>query len=185
VQNLRLPDRWFRLLAGSMTLTALAACGGAAPPARPSPTSPAPPAPPASSPPDPRVAVVRAYLGMWDAFVAASRTADYQSPALARYAAGDALSVLTHGLYADYRAGVVTRGQPSFRPVATVVSPQGAPARASVTDCADSSRWLNYFTSGKPDGGPPTGRRRIRAQLLPFDGEWKVTVLVVGKEGSC
>lgn len=47
----------------------------------------------------------RAYLAMWAAYVAASRTDAYQSPSLARYAAGVALSVVTHGLLADLGFG--------------------------------------------------------------------------------
>jgi hypothetical protein len=41
---------------------------------------------------DPRVLARQAYLGMWQAFTTASRTADYQSPSLAHYAAGPALA---------------------------------------------------------------------------------------------
>jgi hypothetical protein len=181
VRRFRSPTSCCWLLAGAL---ALAACGAGAPAPRPSHAAPSAPSPPAS-PGDPRTAALRAYLGMWNAFVTASRTADYQSALLAHYAAGDALSVLTHGLYADYRDGIITRGQPSFRPAVTITSSGGVPVRASVTDCADSSRWLDYFKSGKPDGGPPQGRRRIEAQLQPFDGTWKVTYLVVGKEGTC
>ena len=57
-------------------------------------------------------------------------------------------------------------------------------AQANVTDCADSSRWLDY-KSGRPVGGQPQGRRKIIAKLQPFDGVWKVTYLNVGKEGTC
>jgi hypothetical protein len=174
------PRSWWPLLGGSLIL---AACSGAAPTPHPSPSAPSVPAP--ASPADPRAQALRAYLGMWNAFVTASRTADYQSASLARYAAGDALSVLVHGLYENYRDGIVTRGQPLFDPRVTIAASGGVAVGASVTDCADSSRWLDYYTSGRPDGGPPHGRRRIRAQLQLFDGTWKVTYLVVGKEGTC
>jgi hypothetical protein len=40
---------------------------------------------------DPQALARQAYLGMWQAFTTASRTADYQSPTLDRYAAGSAL----------------------------------------------------------------------------------------------
>lgn len=126
-----------------------------------------------------------AYLGMWRAYVAASRTGDYQSTALARYAAGDALSVLTHGLYDSSRQGIVTRGQPSFRPQATVAYQAGAPVSARVSDCASDSRWRAYYKSGKPVPGGPGGRRRITARLVLFYGTWKATYLVVGKAGTC
>jgi hypothetical protein len=54
---------------------------------------------------DPQVLARQAYLGMWQAFFTASRTADYQSPSLDRYAAGSALELLIHGLYQNYREG--------------------------------------------------------------------------------
>jgi len=129
--------------------------------------------------------VLAAYLGMWHAYVTASRTGDYQSGALARYAAGDALSVLTHGLYHNYRQGIVTRGQPSFRPQATVAYRAGAPVSARVSDCATSVHWHAYHKSGTPVPGGPSGRRRITARLGLFYGIWKVTYLVVGKAGTC
>jgi hypothetical protein len=56
--------------------------------------------------------------------------------------------------------------------------------QADVTDCADSSRWLDYH-GGKPVAGQDLGRRRIIARLQPFDGTWKVTYLNVGKAGTC
>jgi hypothetical protein len=65
---------------------------------------------------DPQVLARQAYLGMWQAFTAASRTADYQYPSLDRYAAGAALELLTRGLYQNYQAGIVTRGEPTFDP---------------------------------------------------------------------
>ena len=54
---------------------------------------------------NPQVLSRQAYLGMWQAFFTASRTADYQSPALDRYAAGSALELLIHGLTSTTRKG--------------------------------------------------------------------------------
>jgi hypothetical protein len=153
------------------------------PPARTGPASAAPGSPAQTGYPG---ALARAaYLGMWQAYVAAARTADYQAPSLDHYAAGAALSVLTNGLYQEHQQGVVTLGQPAFDPAVTVVNASGGvDAQADVTDCADSSRWLNY-RSGKLVAGQPRGRRRIIARLQPFDGVWKVTYLNVGKAGTC
>ena len=134
---------------------------------------------------DQRELARQAYLGMWQAFVAASRTADYQSASLAHYAAGDALSLLTRGLYQNHRNGIVTRGRPSFHPDVTIASSNGAAFQATVVDCADSSHWVDYYKSGKPAPGEAQGRQRIHARLRPFDGEWKVTYLVVEKVGTC
>jgi hypothetical protein len=129
--------------------------------------------------------VLSAYLGMWHAYVAASGTADYQSPSLAHYAAGGALSLLMHGLYSNFRNGIVTRGSPAFHPEVKVAVRDGQPFQATVSDCADSSHWGEYYKSGKPAPGARRGRHRVMAQLEPFDGVWKVTLLVVGKEGTC
>lgn len=134
---------------------------------------------------DPQTLARQAYLGMWRAYVSASRTADYQAASLDHYAAGAALSVLTHGLYQNHQQGVVTRGQPMFDPSVTMVgAPSEDATQADVTDCADSSGWLDY-RSGKPITGQPQGRRKIIARLQLFDGVWKVTYLNVGKAGTC
>ena len=175
----------WRLCAAGLVLAVVTGCSSGVPAPRHS--SGTPPPVPSSAPVsgNPQAQARLAYLGMWQAFVAASRTADYQSGSLARYAAGGALSVLTHGLYQNYQDGIVTRGQPDFDPAVTIVTGSGgSPVQADVSDCADSSRWLDY-KAGKPVAGQPQGRRRIMAQLELFDGVWKVTYLNVGKEGTC
>jgi hypothetical protein len=165
----------------------IAACASAAtsgqPPAR---TSAAPTAPGTTAPAgDPEVLARSAYLGMWKAYAAAARTADYLAPGLDHYAAGGALSTLTHALYQEYRDGDVTLGQPVLHPAVTLVKgPGGDVAQAGITDCAGSSRWLNYH-AGKPVAGQDVRRRRIVARLLPFDGTWKVAYLNVGLAGTC
>ena len=134
---------------------------------------------------DPQVLARQAYLGMWRAFVAASRTADYQDPLLDHYAAGSALDLLTRGLYQYYQEGIVTRGQPTYEPVVTMAKTSLGTPEAKVTDCADDTRAVAYSKSGKPVQGEPPGRQRVYAQVQPFDGTWKVTYLVVEKVGSC
>ena len=134
---------------------------------------------------DPQALARQAYLGMWQAFVAASRTADYQYPSLDRYAAGAALELLIQGLYQDYRAGIVTRGQPSFDPVVTMTKTSLGTAEAKVSDCADDTHAVTYYKSGQLAPGDPPGRHEVSAQVQPFDGTWKVTYLVVDKAGTC
>ena len=134
---------------------------------------------------DPQALARQAYLGMWQAFVAASRTADYQYPSLDRYAAGAALELLIQGLYQDYRAGIVTRGQPSFDPVVTMTKTSLGTAEAKVSDCADDTNTVTYYKSGKLAPGDPPGHHEVSAQVQPFDGTWKVTYLVVDKAGTC
>jgi len=122
---------------------------------------------------------------MWHAYATAARTADYQTGALAEYAAGDALMILTRSLYDDHLHGVVLRGTPVFDPRVTSMTPAASPASSWLTDCADDTRWRQYTTSGKPAGGAPAGRHRIYARLRLFGPAWKVTYLVVQKAGTC
>lgn len=156
---------------------------GSQPPAR---TDPAPTAPSSPTPTgDPQTLARAAYLGMWQAYVAAARTANYQTPGLDHYTAGGALSTLTHALYQLHQEGDVSLGQPVLHPAVTVVKGSGGDVtQANVTDCADSSRWLDYH-GGKPVAGQDLRHRYIIARLQPFDGTWKVTYLNVGKAGTC
>jgi hypothetical protein len=134
---------------------------------------------------DPQALARQAYLGMWQAFTTASRTADYQYPSLDRYAAGAALTLLTRGLYQNYREGIVTRGTPSHSVAVTMAKTSLGTPEAKVTDCSDTSGSGTYYKSGKPAAGGSPGRQAIYAQVQPFDGTWKVTSLVVEKAGSC
>jgi hypothetical protein len=103
---------------------------------------------------DPRVLARQAYLGMWQAFVAASRTADYQYPSLDRYAAGAALVLLIRGLYQDHQAGIVPRGAPSHSVAVTMTKTSAGTAEAKVTDCSDDASAAAYYKkSGKPAPG--------------------------------
>ena len=122
---------------------------------------------------------------MWRAYAAAASVADYQSGTLSRYAAGDALQVLTRSLYDDHQQGTVLRGAPVLDPRVTGMVPPGSPDRSSVTDCADDSRWLQYTTAGKAVPGAAAGRHRIEATLQLLGATWKVTYLVVQKAGTC
>ena len=134
---------------------------------------------------DPQALARTAYLDMWQAYVVAARTADYQAPTLDHYAAGGALSTLTQGLYQEHRDGDVTLGQPVLHPAVTLVKGSGGNVtQADVTDCADSSHWLNYH-DGKPIADQDARSRHIIARLQPFNGTWKVTYLNVGLAGTC
>ncbi len=156
---------------------------GSQPPARtdPVPSAPGSPAPTGN----PQALARAAYLGMWQAYVAAARTADYQTQTLDHYTAGGALSTLTHALYQEHQDGDVSLGQPVLHPDVTLVKGSGGQVtQADVTDCADGSHWLNYH-DGKPIAGQDVRDRSISARLQLFNGTWKVTYLNVGLAGTC
>ena len=175
-----------------VALALVAGCSLGTPPDVTAPFS-TPTAPPPQASPTPSAdelagqEALEAYRGMWDDFVVAGTTSDWQSPDLGRHATGVALTNLSRGLYADSANGLVTRGEPVLSPEVSSVEPAGAPVRVVVTDCGDSTNWLKYREeddSVATEG--PGGRRLINAVVeRQSDGSWKVSDYGVQELGSC
>lgn len=143
---------------------------------------------PATSPADvAKRQATMAYLGMWQAMARAGETSNWQEPELAHYATGNALTTITRSLYADHFNGVVSRGAPVDHPVVSSVEPAGNLSTARITDCADSTHWLQYHAgTNQLVDGTPGGRRSIVAKVQKQpDGSWKVTEFAVEGLGSC
>lgn len=161
--------------------------------------SPAPatsgPATPTSAPPSTTLSLadkakqdaLAAYEGMWQSFVAAAATADWQSPKLGQYATGVALTNLTRSLYADHYNGLVTKGEPTHTAQVSSVDPPANPGKIIVTDCSDSTNALKYRAdNGQLADNTPGGRRLINAIVeRQADGSWKVSDYGVHEVGSC
>lgn len=126
-----------------------------------------------------------AYTGMWQSMAQADQTANWQSPALAKYATGDALGVISRSLYTDHINGVVSTGAPVLHPHVTKMDPTTNPTTVTVSDCGDSTNWLKHKQDGSSlnDTG---GRRSITAEVKKQDdGSWRVTEFAVEGLGSC
>jgi hypothetical protein len=132
-------------------------------------------------------AALAAYQGMWADYAAASTTSDWQSPKLGQYATGIALSTISRGLYADHYNGLVSRGAPVLHPTVSSVEPLNNPTKVMITDCGDSTHWLQYrAANGQLADNTPGGRRLINATVQKqADGGWKVTDFGVHDLGSC
>jgi len=129
---------------------------------------------------------IGAYDAMWQDMAAAARTADYQSPRLAQHAAGDALSLLTRGVYTNRVRGVVVKGQPVTHPTVTSLKPSTEPTTAIISDCFNDTNWLNFMAStGQLQNHVPGGRHQTTATVTETGGTWKVTELQVGVAGTC
>ncbi|HZZ97500.1 MAG TPA: hypothetical protein VFE19_10805 [Jatrophihabitantaceae bacterium] len=130
---------------------------------------------------------INAYLGMWQDFVTAGRTSDWQSPLLADHATGDALLQMSRGLYADHYNGLITRGAPVDNPVVKSATPAADPTTVIITDCGDSSLFLKYYASTgqlAPEGAG--GRQAITAEALKTaGGTWKIDRFAVEDVGTC
>jgi hypothetical protein len=126
-----------------------------------------------------------AYRGMWADMVIASRTSDYQSPLLPMHASGAALSVLVRGLAKNQEDGIVTKGEPSLHPQVTSLSPGDVPTQATITDCVNDKRWLEYKTTGGLLNDTPGGHHATTAIVVGTVSGWKVTQLAVQAVGTC
>jgi hypothetical protein len=144
------------------------------------------PVPSTTSPEDgARQAAAASYTGMWREMAKAGETGDWQSPALAKYATGDALGVINRSLYTDHLNGVVTKGAPKTNPQVSKVDPQDNPTTVMISDCGDDSGWLKY-KNGQLVNDTPGGRRSITAEVKKQqDGTWRVTRFAVEGVGSC
>lgn len=152
------------------------------------PVQPSPDVGVTSEPPvDPGVeAAVGAYQAMWREFGVASRTADWQSPELARYAAGYALDQLVQSLQADEVQGVHVTGTFTTAPTVVSAMPTDAPNVVRIADCGDDSDTTRVRASdGEILPGGDRGRRRIDAEVRLDDGVWKVVDFRLRGAGTC
>ncbi|HWO67481.1 MAG TPA: hypothetical protein VNO31_46355 [Umezawaea sp.] len=128
-----------------------------------------------------------AYRGMWQDFVEAGRTSDWQSSKLGQHATGIALTNLSRGLYADHYNGLVTKGEPVLNPSVSSTAPAPDPNKVIVADCGDSTNWLKYRAdNGQLSDTEPGGRQMINAIVeKQADGSWKVSDFGVHDVGTC
>lgn len=128
-----------------------------------------------------------AYRAMWQDFVTAGKTSDWQSPQLAQHATGIALQNLSRGLYADHQNGVVSKGEPVLQPAVSSVEPTTDPKTVMITDCGDSTNFLKYDKdTDRPVDNEPGGRQLINATVeLQADGSWKVSDFGIHEVGTC
>ncbi|MDT0264418.1 hypothetical protein [Jatrophihabitans lederbergiae] len=134
-----------------------------------------------------KAAALASYLAMWRDFAVAGHTSNWRSPSLATHATGDALLVMSRGLYADRYNGLITKGQPVLHPNVIKATPTASPATVLISDCGDSSHWLKYFAkTGKLEDNIPGGRQAITAEAKKQPtGSWKIDRFAVEGVGSC
>jgi hypothetical protein len=126
------------------------------------------------------------YLALWDSYVVAARTADADSPLLARHASGQALDQLVRGLERMRREGVVSKGEPTHDARVTTLAPPNTPRQAKIVDCSSDENWLPYnMRTGERKDQTPGGRHHIEALVALGGGSWKVTQLAVQGVGTC
>ncbi|MDI1461036.1 hypothetical protein QEZ54_08675 [Catellatospora sp. KI3] len=151
------------------------------------PATPAPPTlAPASPSPQARDVAVAAYISMWRAYEKALAAGDPNAPDLRTYADGPALQLLTRAVRSTSEAGLRGAGTTTLSPNVVGMYPIGAPTRATITDCMDTSSTRVYRPDGQPYADNPGGARQMTATVvLSADGTWRVTQIKLGQVGSC
>ncbi len=182
--------RWLMRGVGVLALLSLVACTGSKPANPGSSSAPGPSLhAPSATPTDPRLTAVQdalaAYRNMWRAYATASNTGDPQSPDLAKYAAGSALTTLVNGLTNNKSKGLTSKGNPQLAPVQTGFNPADAPTTVTVADCLDDSHWLLYKSNGELEDNTPGGRHKVVATVNRINGEWKVIAFAESGVGTC
>ena len=129
---------------------------------------------------------VRAYRAMWADMVEAGTTADYRATRLGDHATSQAWQLLYGGLMSAHDDGVVLRGEPTFTPRVTGLTPADHPVAVSIVDCMDSTRWREYSAAtGSLRDDKPGGKHHATATVGLLQGAWKVTQLHVDGVGTC
>jgi hypothetical protein len=129
---------------------------------------------------DIKAAVLAAYRAYWADVVAVGKTADWQSPRLAKHARGQALEKVRTHFRTMKAAGLIDLGTVKLSPKVTTVRGR----TAVVEDCIDVSRFLLHDAKTRqprerPDPRPDDG---VATLTLTADG-WKVSK-TIGR-GKC
>lgn len=181
-------------LSAAALLVSLAACSqsspAALPAAAPGSTTAAPAVSSASAQAGAERQALAAYRGAfadWAAVEAVADKADYQNPRLAEHLTGAALSYVTGAVYINTNVkGAVAHGQPVLEhPSVVQVSPTSDPTQVVINDCVQTNAWLLYTPDGHLYNDVPGGPDKTQALVTASGGTWKVSQLIIQKNGTC
>jgi len=126
-----------------------------------------------------------AYRGMWDAFVEAGKVSDPDAPDLRKYASDKALSLIVSALHTNREQKEVILGELKIDPRVTALKPTDAPTEATVVDCVNDEKWLEYKASGGLANDVPGGKHRTTATVQRGTEGWKVSSFILEGSGTC
>lgn len=131
-------------------------------------------------------AALAAYRGFRQAEVRAEAKADPKGSGLERYAFDKALDGVYSAVLYFRQQGIVVRGAPTLNPTVTSVT-LGAPSRAVITDCFDTSKWeAVYKATGKSAVASGQPRRTVvTAAVEVYRGQWMVRTVINQRDRTC
>ncbi|MFJ9551075.1 hypothetical protein [Streptomyces erythrochromogenes] len=155
----------------------------AAPP--PSPTaSPTPSADPMAAEKDALLGIYRAF---WDASVKAYSTGSMKDTGMEAVGADKAYSKVqaTQIYYRDN--GFVMTGAPALSPLVSALESAAVPPKATITDCIDSTNYIQVEKqSGKPVETMDKNRRHVATYTaLKIGGAWQIRDFDISRDQLC
>lgn len=172
-----------------LATAALTACGSHDNKSDDAPTTP--PSMSSTPSPDPtaeaKTAAIAAYTNMWNAAAATYHSGKATSPELERYATDKALAAISQtGLYYQDH-GYLMNGRPTSTPVVTSIDFSATPYTAQITDCLDSTHYVEVNQkTGKavPRGSGPY--RHITTAVARYNGKaWLISELTIQRDRTC
>lgn len=122
---------------------------------------------------------------MWNAFVAAGKTADPDAPDLRTYSSDQALRLIVNALYTDQQQKKVIKGDLKIDPKVAGSSPADVPTTVTILDCVDDTNWLVYKASGGLADDTPSGKHHTTAVVKRVGDAWKVNSFILKEAGTC
>ena len=167
----------------------VAGCGGSDK-ADNAPTT-SPPTTTSTPSPDPtaeaKTQAIDAYEHMWDASAATFHAGKVTSPELEKWAVDKALaSQEASGLYYQQQ-GTIMQGKPALSPRVTSIELTETPYTANITDCADTTHYIEvYKSSGKPVGKVSGDRHHVTTAVARFNGKsWVISEFTIARDRTC
>jgi hypothetical protein len=106
----------------------------------------------------------------------------------ATVASGPAYQLLASDIFGAQRIGIVYKGSLASHPEVTAVDLTASPAKATMTDCLDTSNWTAVFvSSGNPAAAPGQQTHtfvNIAAEQVP-DGTWRISAYTPDRGRTC
>jgi hypothetical protein len=130
-------------------------------------------------------AALAAYRNMWHAFVRAARTSNPGDPNLAKYASGNALTLIVNSPAVNREKARVTLGDVGLDPRVVEFQPPQNPTEVQILDCVDARNWLEHNASGGLSDNEPGAKHRTTASMNLSAQGWKVDAFTLLGGGTC
>ncbi|BBG20656.1 hypothetical protein RVR_P127 (plasmid) [Actinacidiphila reveromycinica] len=131
--------------------------------------------------------MIAAYEGMWNAAAAAYHNGKVTSPDLEKYAVDKALAdIRATGLYYQDH-GEIMSGRPTYSPTVSSVSFASTPYTADVTDCLDSTHYIEVDKkTGKAVDRGAGPYRHVATAVARYNGKsWVISSVTISRDRTC